>query len=924
MATASSWSPHPKVQIDKLSLDENQHKLISTTYRLKHEVSLIFDDHPTSQSDAMRLMQHHGLNRKAREALENRWNVQWTAGWKSGMPGDYKRRTLLQCASGFNSEARFLLNKRNLAGRGSSVQSDRRNPYDFTGCLAHAEITERESDGAVTRIVGILEHMEACARASIVRLPPVPLHPHVYEVALEQLRSGGGIPAVQSKNLAMLAARSYRGMGDKIPLNVRYHFLTSDIRQLYRLFTKSYGVDISSSPAHNLHQWLDHSSPLFRPELLEAIFYYTARTQKDERLKVCISTRDMDDAAWRFAHNSQLILDGTFGVCSSRLLLFIAMAIDDDGKGTPIAFFFFSAPTGNKATHAGYNRDIIRELLRKWRDHLSIGRPCTFRPLVAITDTDTKERGGLQDAWEEIWLLLCHFHVSCCWANKRKKLFAGDDFWIQYAARHMHELDIQLFATTEHAVALRLVSDERAHAHAIFRASSAAKSALEATIEYLDYLTSTWLPVALWQSWSQFGRIVASAILKIPVAGVLPTTNHLESFNRLLKRKYIPLWQRAGSRLRFDFLISILITHVLPEIFANRRAQHEYHKWLIERFSTHSNSADILAAVKLRQHPIRDGAQLCWWRDDQQRDGEAQNLLARSCLFNITTRKDDDGYEASCRSSSRVGVVYQLQLLRDGYASCDCPDFIHRGGACKHLRALRLTVNHWISGGLSRPFYYPTSLSSATRVAPPLSQHAPPLSDAQFHPRTTNTGALAVDNLLALQKFASQSGGHEEHEDVEDDMLDTMCDAQSDCSDSFSEYSPIGAEIVKLARNACDDDRDAVGIQVQQRAEHIANIVLPHLHGLISHTMDATLLRTDCIEELEHTLSELQLALRESLSPRHIPSTPSLQPPSRTSNGQPSMPLPPVVRSDKHSLPLNLMPPSPEARQMRKFSGSVL
>ncbi|KAF7966089.1 hypothetical protein HWV62_40174, partial [Athelia sp. TMB] len=787
MATASSWSPHPKVQIDKLSLDENQHKLISTTYRLKYEVSLIFDDHPTSQSDAMRLMQLHGLDRKAREALENRWNTQWTAGWKSGMRGDYKRRTLLQwyatLASGFNSEARFLLNKRNLAGRERSVQSDRRNPYDFTGCLAHAEITERESDGAVTRIVGILEHTEACARASIVRLPPVPLHPHVYEIALEQLRSGGGIPAVQSKNLAMLAAHSYRGMGDKIPLNVRYHFLTSDVRQLYRLFTKSYGVDISSSPAHNLHQWLDHSSHLFRPELLEAIFYYTARTQKDERLKVCISTNDMDDAAWRFAHNSQLILDGTFGVCSSRLLLFIAMAIDDDGKGTPIAFFFFSAPTGNKATHAGYNRDIIRELLRKWRDHLSTGRPCTFRPLVAITDTDTKERGGLQDAWEDIWLLLCHFHVSCCWANKRKKLFAGDDFWIQYAARRMHELDIQLFATTEHALALRLVSDERAHAHAIFRASSAVKSALEATIEYLDYLTSTWLPVALWQSWSQFGRIVASAILKIPVAGVLPTTNHLESFNRLLKRKYIPLWQRAGSRLRFDFLISILITHVLPEIFANRRAQHEYHQWLIERFSTHSNSADILAAVKLRQHPIRDGAQLCWWRDDEQRDGEAQNLLARNCLFNITTRKDDDGYEASY---------------------------------------------------------------------------------------------------------------------------------------SFSEYSPIGAEIVKLARNqqACDDDRDAVGIQVQQRAEHIANIVLPHLHGLISHTMDATLLRTDCIEELEHTLGKLQLALRESLSPRRIPSTPSLQPPSRTSNGQPSMPLPPVVRSDKHSLPLNLMPPSPEARQV--------
>jgi hypothetical protein len=66
----------------------------------------------------------------------------------------------------------------------------RRVPYEFTGCLAHVEITERRSDGEVTRITGHLEHNNSCHKAVLARLPAVPLHNHVYEVALSQLRDG--------------------------------------------------------------------------------------------------------------------------------------------------------------------------------------------------------------------------------------------------------------------------------------------------------------------------------------------------------------------------------------------------------------------------------------------------------------------------------------------------------------------------------------------------------------------------------------------------------------------------------------------------------------------------------------------------------------------------------------------------------------
>lgn len=359
----------------------------------------------------------------------------------------------------------------------------------------------------------------------------------------------------------------------------------------------------------------------------------------------------------------------------------------------------------------------------------------------------------------------------------------------------------RLLGTTVHAAAIQLVSDERAHMSAIYGASPAAKSAFEAATQYLNYFLSTWLPLPLWQSWSDFGRLIASALLKIPIAGVLPTTNHLESFNRLLKRKYIPLWQRSGSRLRFDFLISILITNILPEIFANRQAQQDYSNWLLKRFSSTSNSTNIAAALELRQHPNRAvGPKLCWWREDRQRGSDAQDLLRRNCLHDITMHAGGGGYEASCSSSSRAGAVYSLQLQREGYASCDCPDFLHRGGACKHLRAFRLVVDGWVDRGIITAFNYPASLMAAARVHPtPLPPIGNPLS-TPVHPASTNVGTSTVDNILTLQMMALQSGPSEELQDDLEDDVDFISDIRSDQSDHSSESSASAAEFLKFVR----------------------------------------------------------------------------------------------------------------------------
>lgn len=62
--------------------------------------------------------------------------------------------------------------------------------YYFVGCLAHIDITFQSKDGQVLRVVGYLVHNEECQKARMARNPPVPLHPHVYHLALRQLEAG--------------------------------------------------------------------------------------------------------------------------------------------------------------------------------------------------------------------------------------------------------------------------------------------------------------------------------------------------------------------------------------------------------------------------------------------------------------------------------------------------------------------------------------------------------------------------------------------------------------------------------------------------------------------------------------------------------------------------------------------------------------
>lgn len=241
---------------------------------------------------------------------------------------------------------------------------------------------------------------------------------------LVQLAAFYSVTAVQMMNSTMVAQCAYRNQHafNHLNANHRYELLSTDFASLYRKHNRQCGINITIAPEYNLDNWLNPQHPDFKQELAQAIFYYRARAEQNERLKVCISTSEMDEAAWEYGHNNQMILDGTFGVCTTRLL-FIVMGIDEGGRGVPLALLLFSAPTGNRATHAGYNTQILSELLGRWNARLGMRDNRAFHPFVIITDTDTKERAALITVWPSILLLLYRFHLRQCWTNKRRGLF---------------------------------------------------------------------------------------------------------------------------------------------------------------------------------------------------------------------------------------------------------------------------------------------------------------------------------------------------------------------------------------------------------------------------------------------------------------------------------------------------------------------
>lgn len=280
----------------------------------------------------------------------------------------------------------------------------------------------------------------------------------------------------------------------------------------------------------------------------------------------------------------------------------------------------------------------------------------------------------------------------------------------------------RLLQTTEHAAALRLLADTKSNLQAM-AADAQGHKAGAAGLMFIQYLENNWFAPELWSGWSQKGRNDAAARMAIDVEGILPTTNHLESFNASLKYKHIPEWRHSGRRLRFDMLIFHLIVHILPDIYAQHCMVNDYRVWRVNRFRSAAGGIDISKQISDRGASSTSTNQYspprAWYEPDEARDSRAQVLFSLRHIQPIQSGRPFELWATCPASDSNISNPqhsrYWLTAHPSGIATCTCPDWLHRGGgACKHLRAFRWAIQSWQEAGqLAYHFHFPSSRQEA-------------------------------------------------------------------------------------------------------------------------------------------------------------------------------------------------------------------
>ncbi|KAF7985164.1 hypothetical protein HWV62_7760 [Athelia sp. TMB] len=874
------------------------------------------------QHTARAFLAAHNLNLAAREDVRSRWSVRWTRK-ESGQKEGAIERVLYQCDCGYDHV--------------HDGRKKRHNAFNFTGCLAHVEVTVIAKTRAVLRVRGHFEHNAGCQEAVVMRMPELQVHPSVYVVALAQLLDGASPGDIRAKNRALVESCGYseqpRILGTS---SYRWLLKQSDFRTLYRQYHRVSGVNVTEAPHINLDEWLSPQSPLFNRDLAKAIFHYSPRAAKGDRFEICIATPEMHEASWRYGHKSQIILDGTFGLCDKRLLLFIVMGLDEERKGVPLAFLMFSAPSGNRQTSAGYNTAIIQKLLQQWKHSLGRRNGETFIALVAITDTDLIERAALLIVFPGIWLLICKFHLRQSWRNHRNREVKGKSPGHKDIKARLRRLEEALVKTTSIEDANAAITHEREVLETLQQSQSLPPGPIEKGISHLNYLSSYWLSENLWKSWSDYGRHIASGILQIPFEGVLPTTNHLESFNGLLKNKHIKRWQRGGRRLRVDVLVKSLATQILPAIFAQRSVEKAEKIRIDELIRSIPGGAAVLAQ---RDSAVAAALSLyCYLTPDTHRDGKASIIMQDHQLSSPTEDNKQTGFFFVCYSSLAIdedsnSQQYNLWLGLSGQVFCECKDFNQRGGACKHIRAAVITTNQLRSHGIPIPdIPIPRTLqeardrgftltacehASGLRPIPSLSSPTATLPTINIAPVAAGPLAKVSDHIQDLladtdefyeepSAFASAGeGGYDSESDG------GAMDSGSDSGDEFDFVVP--------------DSAAALNEQAIGRVFIELDSAMPKLGSLGSFLGMVTTLRPDdvtraknCRDHLLHLADMFSRLLTPSTSPPHTP------PPSSTP--LPMVYLVPPVPSLPRKRALQdtgIIAISPEKKQNRKNSYGI-
>ncbi|KAF9269396.1 hypothetical protein L218DRAFT_1072256 [Marasmius fiardii PR-910] len=429
------------------------------------------------------------------------------------------------------------------------------------------------------------------------------------------------------------------------------------------------------------------------------------------------------------------------------------------------------------------------------------------------------------------------------------------------------------------------------------------------TIRIQVYLSSYWMVEALWQSWSDFGIYAAAEVLGW--MWFRPTTNHLEAFNRVLKHKHVAGQQQSGRRLRLDVLLNFVVRKMMSSIFQQREmiqeARNQRRQWILSL----PGGAELLQSQR-QNSSLAQLPPVAYLATDEPRTTAACTLLEHRQLKLDTVPK-----------------IYNIRLFLSGSASCTCADFSSRGGACKHLRAALMALDHY--------HQRPPFQNVPRMILPSSEQEARSLllkmasEPTEYERKATNTPtSLAADLLQTLAEASADSRPHTVESEPQVNELDSEESAQEETSPDIPTMDlPSENPTMKIdSKSTQCISRDGVIAQAMTRTLFDLDILTPKLNQLLEcfptnvplPSPEENIPRANqAISTLLLLAQVLQTAVDSTNNTGHQSGL------SRTTNNlhvlSSNNQSPP--KAEKRSRPEELLPPSPEKRQERQDSHSI-
>jgi hypothetical protein len=357
---------------------------------------------------------------------------------------------------------------------------------------------------------------------------------------------------------------------------------------LYRTLRREGGIPEQSKAIDNLDVWFrEQNAQPPSPILTQSCLYYQPLGLGNlERLVLILSTPCQQEMAWKFGHKSQMLMDGTFGVCSTCVLVFFLMVVDDRNVGVLVAAIVFTPKKDAKAGHASYDGALLKDLLNRWRVGMGTNADGEeFDIRVGNTDNDLHERFALGKIQPDVFLILCMFHTWQAWRNglncylrcipigtARKEIRSRLGRFLMRLFKEITDYPTAIMAYNQELTFFRSLATPGN--------SEINKKKSQGGLAFLVYLKMYLNLKSFWMSWSKAGILEAAKTLDVPAKDIPRTTNHLESFNGRVKAKYFEAYQHSGHLPQLDVWVMIMTTWVIVDFFKEydeRRRATDYY-----------------------------------------------------------------------------------------------------------------------------------------------------------------------------------------------------------------------------------------------------------------------------------------------------------------------------------------------------------